>query len=66
MIRTCMRSALKPKALAAELTDLKVAAQFVTPMVTAIEQGYYPPTLSAFASSPPGRLPLVAPASAPT
>ena len=39
MVRTCMRSALKPKALATELTDLKVAAQFVAPIVTTIEQG---------------------------
>ncbi|KAL1510492.1 hypothetical protein AB1Y20_006797 [Prymnesium parvum] len=39
MLRTCMRCSLKAKALAAELTDLKVAPQFVAPLVEAVEQG---------------------------
>eukprot|EP00966_Prymnesium_polylepis_P051486 1191397-Prymnesium_polylepis.1 len=39
IVRTCMRSALKPKALATELRDLKVAEQFIAPIVGTIEEG---------------------------
>lgn len=39
LVRTCMRSSLKPKALAAELADCKVHAPFVEPLLQTVEQG---------------------------
>lgn len=39
IIRTCMRSSLKTKALVTELTDLKVASESIGPIISAVEQG---------------------------
>lgn len=39
LVRVCMRSSLKAKALAAELADCKVHAPFVQPILQTVEQG---------------------------
>ena len=39
LLRTAMRSALQPKALAAEFADVKVPSQFVQPLVAAVSEG---------------------------
>tara|TARA_B110001452_G_scaffold112526_1_gene93396 strand:+ start:1093 stop:1722 length:630 start_codon:yes stop_codon:yes gene_type:complete len=39
LLRTAMRSALQPKALAVEFADIKVPAHFVPPLVAAVTEG---------------------------
>ena len=39
IVRTCIRSSLKSKALHAELTDCRVHAPFVQPILDAVERG---------------------------
>lgn len=39
MVRACMRSSLKPKALASELADVKVPPPFIEPILRTVERG---------------------------
>ena len=39
IVRACMRSGMKAKALAVELADIKVPPPFVEPILTAVEEG---------------------------